>query len=217
MKISPTGKLEQALTWIDVLTVVAVLLFLAAFMLPRLVRPPDHRVHAISCVNNLKQVGLAARIWSGDNGDQFPMSVSTNQGGSMELALAGNAAFTFEVMSNELSTPKVLVCVNDPTRNVASDFHRLSRTNISYFVGVDATETNASMLLFGDRNITNSTRLHGGLLELTDSKPSGWTGEIHQNAGNIALSDGSVQQLSTAGLREAVRSTGVVTNRLAVP
>ncbi|HLP77984.1 MAG TPA: hypothetical protein VK327_13830 [Candidatus Paceibacterota bacterium] len=146
------------------------------------------------------------------------MAVPTNQGGSMELVLAGDVVSTFRVMSNELSTPRLLVCPADAKRNPATNFSNdLTRTKISYFVGVEASETNANMLLFGDRNITNGTRLHGGLLELTTNHLSGWTGEIHQNSGNIALADGSVQQVSTPGLRTVVENTGIATNRLAVP
>lgn len=50
----------------------------------------------IQCVNNLKQVGLAMRIWAGDNNDKYPTSLV--------------------VMSNELSTPKILICPSDTAR-----------------------------------------------------------------------------------------------------
>jgi len=48
------------------------------------------------CVNNLKQLGLAMRIWAGDNGDKYPTSLV--------------------VMSNELSTVKILICPSDKAR-----------------------------------------------------------------------------------------------------
>ena len=50
----------------------------------------------IQCVNNLKQIGLAFRIWGGDNNDKYPTSLV--------------------VMSNELSTTKILVCPSDQAR-----------------------------------------------------------------------------------------------------
>lgn len=36
------------------------------------------KAQRINCVNNLKQIGLAFRIWSGDNDDKYPFDVSTN-------------------------------------------------------------------------------------------------------------------------------------------
>src|SRR5437870_3083139 len=44
----------------------------------------------IACVFNLKQVGLALRMWSSDHGEKFPMAVSTNEGGSLEFIGSGN-------------------------------------------------------------------------------------------------------------------------------
>ncbi len=42
---------------------------------------------------------------------------------------------------------------------------------------------------------------------------------MHVNQGNVGLSDGSVQQLSNAGLTEALKKSGAATNtwRIALP
>ena len=52
------------------------------------------------CINNLKQIGLAARVWAGDNNDFLP----TN----------------FISMSKELNTWKILQCPGDHARNLSS-------------------------------------------------------------------------------------------------
>lgn len=202
---------------IDLLIIVAVILFLAALLLPQLAR--THRpASRISCVNSLKQLGLAYRVWAGDNFDQFPMQVSTNAGGSRELALVGDVISTFQVMSNELSTPRILVCPNDRSRTAATNFFHLKRNQVSYFVGVDAVETNFFMILSGDRNLTNRTALQGGLMEVTANSEPGWNREnLHEGGGNVGFSDGSVMQFSTPGLRTHIASTGLGTNRLAFP
>ena len=125
------------MTLFEVGVVVAILVMLAMLLLPTLANV-NHRP-ARNCSNNLKQIGLAYRVWEGDNGDIYPMRIPVTNGGSMEMVTTGNVVQTFVVMSNELSTTKVLVCPNDPTRRWATDFGGLSNFNISYFVGADVT------------------------------------------------------------------------------
>jgi hypothetical protein len=170
----------------------------------------------IQCVNNLKQSGLAFRIWEGDNNDKYPMAVSTNKNGSMEYAEGGNTFRHFQVMSNELNTPKILVCPAD-NRIAAASFARLKNQNVSYFVGLDATEIQPRMLLTGDRNVTNGLSPVRSVLELRPEIPAGWTEAMHNRVGNIGLADGSVQQVSIPGLQQMLKNTGDSTNRIALP
>jgi competence protein ComGC len=207
---------NQAFTLIDALIVVAIVVALCALILPRLAHTHVNTDRA-SCMSNLKQVGLAFQLWSEDNGNKYPMAVSTNQSGSMEYALGGDVVLTFQVLSNELSTPRVLACRADEGRAKTTNFTHLTRNNISYFVGVDATETNASMFLGGDRNLTTSERMISGLQNITTNQAVRWTSEIHETVGNILLVDGSVQTVSSSALQELLTKTGVATNRLAFP
>jgi hypothetical protein len=121
---------------------------LSAMLLPALSQAKS-RAQEISCRNNMKQIGLAFRTWALDNEDQFPFNVSTNKGGTLELCAVGpdgfdrNAAFHFQVMSNELSTPKILVCPADTKKQAALDFLSLQPVNVSYQVrsGTNINET----------------------------------------------------------------------------
>jgi prepilin-type N-terminal cleavage/methylation domain-containing protein len=206
----------DGLTLIELLVVLAVLAIAVAMLMPSVSNHPV-RAPRINCVNNLKQVGLAFRSWAFDHGDQFPMGVSTNAGGTMELVSGPNAFAHFQVVSNELSTPRVLFCPADSKRTSATNFADFSNLSLSYFVGVDAVATNEQRFLSGDRNITNGATLENGILVLTTNQPAGWTHQLHAKSGNIGLADGSVQQLTPSRLREAIASTGVATNRLAMP
>ena len=95
-------------------------------------------------------------------------------------------------MSNQLCTPLILVCPSD-VRQPAKDFvTNFDNSTISYFVGVDAEESNPQMLLSGDRKIVGGTKLTNGILEITKNDPVGWNSELHNGVGNIALADGSV-------------------------
>jgi len=199
------------------LVVVAVLAILAAMLLPALASAKK-KAQRINCINNLKQDGLAFRIWEGDNNDKLPMAVPTAKGGTKEFDTGADTFRHFQVMSNELSTPKILVCPAD-TRSVANNFVRLKNQNVSYFVGLEANDANPQRFLDGDRNITGESDPENGILKLVPGQRVSWTQTIHVNQGNIGLSDGSVQQLSNSGLREALRNSGNTTNtwRISLP
>src|SRR5208283_3833238 len=101
--------------------------------------PPKHRHKSrFSCINNMKQIGLSFQAWAADHDGNYPFNVSTNQGGTLEWCRRGadgfdrNAAFHFQVMSNELSTPKLLVCPDDSKRHPALNFESLRPENVSY-------------------------------------------------------------------------------------
>lgn len=220
------------MTLVEVLVVIAVLAIFVILLLPALVPYRSGRMR-INCANNLKQVGLAYRLWEEDNNDNYPMFVSATNGGAMELIAAGNVAACFQVMSNELGTPKILVCPEDAKTVLATNFGPgFSNKNISYFVGVDVTnEMNPRMLLCGDDNfIVDGVPAKSGLVQFTTNSNVAWASGRHVSYnshfwtparnrffGNIGFADGSVQQVTTEGLQKPLQQTGVVTNRLALP
>jgi len=153
MKQHKDEKSMVAFTLTELLIVLACLLVLAGLILPALQR---HHVCKIDCVNNLKQIGLSFRTWALDNHDKLPMEISVTNGGAMELVSMGTVFPVFAVMSNELSTPKILICPeeNDPKRIAASTFQSTipkgsapvvpftNDNNVSYFVRLDVNQTN---------------------------------------------------------------------------
>jgi prepilin-type processing-associated H-X9-DG protein len=213
-KIKPSA--VGAVTFVEVLVVIAAVVVLMALLLPALAKSKA-RSSRIGCVNNLKQIGLAFKIWAGDGGDRYQMRVSVKEGGTMEWETNGEVWPHFLVMSNELNTPKVLVCPQDK-REPTTTWTSLSNSTISYFVGVDAQEYSPPMLLSGDSNFAiDGQPVTSGLLNLWTNAAVGWTKERHGKAGNVAFADGSAQQVSNAKLHEALAKTGVATNRLAIP
>jgi prepilin-type N-terminal cleavage/methylation domain-containing protein len=171
---------KKAFTLIELLVVIAIIAILAAMLLPALAAAKK-KAQKINCVNNLKQVGLAFRIWSGDNSDKTPMAVTYTSGGAMEYVQTSstttsqgfNPIAPFMVMSNELSTPKVTYCPSDSYQSTApTNFNsyydgrngtaglgaQTANGWCSYFVnGAVANDSDPQVILDGDRNIGNQT------------------------------------------------------------
>ncbi len=213
---------RAGLTLVEGLVILAILAVAAALYLPALARTKT-RTKKIGCVNQLKQVGLAHRLWSNDHHDEFPF-FSPDPDGSRFYANTPQVFRHYQALSNELVTPKILVCPQDlnrrppkPDREGVVGFQNLSNTNLSYFVGLDAREDDPRQMLSGDRNITGGTWSGGFLRTLTPRSEAGWTAELHQFSGNVGLADGSVQQLSTNTLRQHLAGITNTVIRFAVP
>ena len=211
----PCSRSKPGFTLVGLLVIIAILAILAAMLLPALARAKQ-KSSRINCINNLKQDGLAFRVWEGDQGNWFPMGISTNRGGTKEYDTGADTFRHFQVMSNELNTPKILACPAD-NRTAAASFAKLKNQNVSYFVGLDAEEVRPQMLMTGDRNVTNGLSPMRSVLELRPEIPAGWTEAMHNGNGNVGMSDGSVQQVTINGLRNAIKKSGDATNRVALP
>jgi len=232
MKPRFSNQQTTALTRTEAVVVIATLAVLFVLLLPALVPVIHNGRQRITCISNLKQVGIAFRLWEGDNNDKYPMAVSATNGGAMELVATGNVAACFQALSNELNTPKILLCPEDTHRVWATNFSTLNNSNISYFVGLDvANDTNPQMFLSGDDNFAiGGVPVKSGLLELSANTPFAWNQPRHtsykshfwtpvnyKSVGYIGFADGSVQEATTHELRELLHQTNAVTNRLAIP
>jgi competence protein ComGC len=217
MRLRISNRKSAALTLVEVLVVIGIIALLAAILLPALAAARKKSSN-ISCADNLKFIGLSYQLWSGDHGDKYPTEVSVTNGGAMESAATGDAVSVFQVMSNELSTPKVLYCPNDAEHSWATNFGSgLIAKNISYFAGLDAHPNSPQSFLSGDDNFqVGGIPVKSGILEISSGTPVQWTSAQHKSAGNICLGDGSVQPVSNSGLRTLIQ-TGLATNRLAIP
>jgi len=188
---------KKAFTLIELLVVLALIALLGAMLLPALASSATNS-QKMTCLNNLKWVGLAFRSWEGSHGGRYPMAVSASSGGAWDWLSHSGASATptaptggvlcpgmaFMVMSNELSTPKVLHCPSDNVHTMNSGYATnfsygdllgiatpsgvsskpttqvgelaSAASKISYFINGDATEANPQNVMTGDDNIGNT-------------------------------------------------------------
>ena len=211
---------ERALTRREVIVLVAVTAVLAMVLWPTLSQYRHSR--RIRCVSNFKNIGLALRIFSTDHEGRFQWQLSGTNGTKDLLRDPYEAWRHFAFISNELSSPKIVRCPTDSERVTASDFSAFGPNNLSYFLGLLADDEEPKNLLGGDRNLTtNGFEVGPGLLLLGAKQTAGFTKKLHGDAGNILMADGSVQQVSSLRLQEAVVDAAEATtntiNRLLIP
>lgn len=131
---------DKAFTLIELIVVIAVVGVLGAMLLPALASAKGNS-QKITCINNLKQVGLAFRTWEGSHSDKYPMAVSSAAGGASEYLAHSSATASstptppassryipgvvYMVMSNQLASPNVVFCPSD-------NIHPYAATNFSF-------------------------------------------------------------------------------------
>lgn len=218
---------RRGFTLIELLVVIAIIAILAALLLPAL-SGAKKKGKAAQCINNLREIGVAFRLWANDNNEQFPWMVPTADGGSGWFITPDDWTDNYRAASNELVTPKILVCLTDKNKTVplglatpGSGSKKASAAaasvqtawskldgnkHISYFLGLDAHESKPQTILAGDSGVSSG---FGGP-DYTFSGNNGSSIDIsfdttmHEGSGHIVLSDASVHHVTTAQFREYI-------------
>jgi prepilin-type processing-associated H-X9-DG protein len=244
MKNTRTQK--SAFTLLELIVVVGLIALLAVSLLPAMARTRP-QAQRLACANNLKQVVVSFRTWAANNNGKMPMGVSRSSGGAadsvgMRTLTGGQSNIRgvwgfFQVMSNQLNTPKVLMCPAESESGMRQTATTFAFTipadgnnsvpftndlNCSYAVGVDALEAYPRMMLVADHNLGNGNPPVSGFTMapssgtpfvslgnsfVTNSGVS-FLDNTHSLRGNVGMADGSVEFFGRMQLQDALRNSG---------
>ena len=211
-----------AFTLLELLVVIAIIAILAVMLLPTV----GHKQPAtrMVCISNQKQVALGLSLFNSDHHDTFPWQASVTNGGTLETSSNGDVVPCYAAVTNYIHYPSIFLCRTDKTRSVVLPGATLSRTNVSYFMNLDATLTNSPShaVLTGDRHLeVNRKSVAPGLFALSTNQTIAWTSELHPSSrtpgGGLSFVDGHVEWTSQKTLPKIISRQTMPAIRLAVP
>jgi len=165
---------RRAFTLVELLVITAVGLMLLAIVFAVLQQKREHERRRARCIGNLKHIGLAMRLYSGDNKERFPTDQAATTIGS------------FALLTNTYQTAyKVWTCRADIGVTAGSPTQPFTRANVSFaYGGFGLTETvQPDTPLACDRTTGN----------ITSANP--WSGNkwTHRSTGGfVVYADGHV-------------------------
>ena len=121
---------KNAFTLIELLTVIAIIAILAGMLMPA-VSKARSKAQSVACVNNLKQIGLAANMYVNDNKEYFPLAALNMLDDSNNLIAVGWAGSLHSYLGIELEPDTSVLAksvLNCPMSDVADNFGSNTKT-----------------------------------------------------------------------------------------
>jgi len=118
---------KKGFTLIELLVVIAIIAILAAMLLPALARAREQARRAV-CISNLKQIGLAIKMYSQDYNENFPEANATNDADALAVSAFG------KLIPRYVSAADAFKCPSDltPTTSEKSIVANAPENNCSY-------------------------------------------------------------------------------------
>ncbi len=200
-------KTVKAFTLIELLVVIAIIAILAAMLLPVLGRAKQ-RAWAVACLSNVKQIGVASRMYADENGDSLPRSA--HQGASWVATLQPYCGGTnlWRCPKDTHKTRRYSFALNDyllppPDGNDVADFSKTTRV---------PAPSDTLWLGECDDGYANYDHFHFSPANDGDYQPPSFKSQIaiqrHLSGANYLFVDGHAQLLKWSPVQNELTRTG---------
>jgi competence protein ComGC len=208
----------RAFTRVELACVIGAFTVLLLVALP-LFANTSLRSNQASCLNNLRQIGVAFQAWGSDHDDRRPWLVPMSEGGSAGHILRNEAWFQYSWLSNHMS-PSLLMDPSEkaPNKRMTDNWgfspvgglSAFKDNAVSYMLGCHTSLADANEMLVADRHVRFNFLGAGcsygfnRVASLNAFPFYGWTNGLHGYAGNLLLNDGRVDFTSQDQLKRVL-------------
>ena len=173
----PTRWSKHAFTLIELLVVISIISLLMSIMLPALGAARE-RAHAVECLNNLKQLGIAGTLFTNDSKGEFakatfPVGISTGNNNNSKVWFEGSWTYEYRTYMNDMKSDEFAVCTSDASPHFERTEPVSGRKRINSY--------GLNILL--NSHVSNGEQNYAGKIhQVVMPATTIWMGELHETS-----------------------------------